>query len=155
MMLGLEVLDERPPAAPFELPAPDGRRVSLAAYTGQVVLVNFWATWCGPCRAEMPSMERLYQELRPQGFAIIAVDYRETRDQVAPFVQELGLTFPVALDEDGSVGDELYPIVGLPTSYLVDRRGRVVARKVGYLEWDGAAARALIETLLAEPATPS
>ncbi|HEY8371098.1 MAG TPA: TlpA disulfide reductase family protein, partial [Thermodesulfobacteriota bacterium] len=118
-------------------------------------LLNFWATWCPPCRAEMPSMERAYQQYRERGFTIVAIDYREGPELVEPFVKELGLTFPIALDRDGAVTDAKYPTSGLPTTYLIDRQGRAVARRMGYVEWDGAAARALIETLLDEPAAPS
>jgi thiol-disulfide isomerase/thioredoxin len=156
LMLGLETPAEPTPAEDFELPTLDGRMIRLVDLRGKVVLLNFWATWCPPCRAEMPAMEQVYRDLAPRGFVVVAVDYREGKALVEPFVKELGLTFPIALDTAGTVTDELFPNVGrLPTSYLIDRRGRMIARKVGFLEWDGAAARALFETLLAEPAAPS
>lgn len=100
-------------------------------------------------------MERAYQQYRERGFTIVAIDYREGPELVEPFVKELGLTFPIALDRDGAVTDAKYPTSGLPTTYVIDRQGRAVARRLGYVEWDGAAARALIETLLDEPAAPS
>jgi thiol-disulfide isomerase/thioredoxin len=156
MLMGLEPPpDGRTPATDFSLPALGGDTIRLAELKGQVVLLNFWATWCPPCRAEMPSMERAYQAYRAQGFRVVAIDYREGPELVEPFVKGLGLTFPIALDRDGSVTDSKYPTGGLPTTYLIDRQGRAVARRLGYVEWDSAAARALIEALLAEPAAPS
>lgn len=100
-------------------------------------------------------MERLYEAYRDKGFTIVAIAYREGREKVAPFVEEMGLTFPVALDRDGTVTDTKYPTSGLPTSYLLDRQGRAVARKIGFAEWDGGQARALVEALLAEQASGS
>ncbi len=156
MMLGLEPPPGGRTAAPdFTLPALGGGTIRLAELKGQVVMLNFWATWCPPCRAEMPAMERLYREYASRGFAIVAIDYREGPDLVQPFVEELGLTFPIALDRDGKVTDAKYPTGGLPTTYILDRQGRVVARRIGFADWDSAAARALVETLLAEPAAPS
>lgn len=152
MLTGLEPVPEGRTAAPdFTLDRLGGGTVRLADLSGRVVLLNFWATWCPPCRAEMPSMERLYQTYRDRGLIIVAIDYRERPTQVSPFVTELGLTFPVAFDRDGTVTDTRYPTGGLPTTYLIDRRGRAVARKIGFADWDSGSARALVEALLAEP----
>lgn len=101
----------------------------LEDYRGQLVLLSFWATWCPPCRAEMPSM---------QG-----------RRVVAPFVEERKLTFPVLLDPRGR-GQAAYGVGSIPTSFLVDRRGRIVSREVGAIDWSSAAARSVVERLLAE-----
>jgi thiol-disulfide isomerase/thioredoxin len=155
MLLGLETPDEPVPAVDFELPALDGRTARLSDLKGRVVLLNFWATWCPPCRAEMPAMDRLYRDLEPKGFTILAVDYKEPVDAVRTYITELGLSFPILLDTAGDVGDSLYPTTALPTTYVIDRRGQVVARKIGFVQWDGAPARALIETLLAQPGAPS
>jgi thiol-disulfide isomerase/thioredoxin len=132
----------------------DGRPVSMAAFRGKVILVNFWASWCPECRPEMPAMERLHRELASRGLAVVAVNARERREVVARHAQELGLTFPVVLDPDGEIG-ALYGVVGLPATFLVGRDGRAVAFAVGSREWGGAPARALLEILLAEPAEPS
>jgi thiol-disulfide isomerase/thioredoxin len=155
MLLGLETPDEPVPAVDFDLPALDGGRVRLSNLKGRVVLLNFWATWCPPCRAEMPAMDRLYRDLEPKGFTILAVDYKEPLDAVRTYITELGLSFPILLDTAGDVGDSLYPTTALPTTYIIDRRGQVVARKIGFVEWDGAQARSLIEALLAQPGAPS
>ncbi len=142
---------ERGAVAPdFALPELVGAPVRLSDHQGQVVLLNFWATWCPPCRAEMPSMERLYQAYRNRGFVILAISGdRAGRSVVEPYVQERGLTFPILLDPDGDVFAQ-YGVRGLPTSYLLDRRGRIVSREVGARDWSGRAVRQVVERLMAE-----
>lgn len=135
-------------APDFTLPELAGKSRRLTDFTGQVVLINFWATWCPPCRAEMPAMERLYQELKDDGFTILAVNFAETAEQVAPFVKEHRLTFPVLLDQEGRVS-RLYRAFSLPTTYLLDRHGTLVGRAVGAREWDSADAKRLIRALRA------
>lgn len=135
-------------APDFTLPDLAGKARRLTGLRGQVVLMNFWATWCTPCRAEMPAMERLYQELKDDGFTIVAVNFAETAEQVVPFVKELRLQFPVLLDQEGQVS-RLYRVFSLPTTYLLDRHGMLVGRVVGPREWDGADAKRLIRVLRA------
>ena len=117
----LEVLDG---GEPFE----------LAKARGQVVLVNFWATWCKPCEDEIPSMERLYRSLHPEGFELVAVSVDEDRKEVVAFRDRLGLTFPIALDPDQAVSHR-YQTTGFPESLLVDRDGTVLERYVGPRDW--------------------
>jgi len=136
------------PAPAFELALFDGGRFRLDAARGKVVFVNFWASWCVPCREEMPSMERLYQKYRAKGLAMLAVNYRESRKEAQAFVEELKLTFPVLLD-DGTVST-LYGVFGLPATYLVDRQGRGAARVMGARDWMSEESRAVIERLLKE-----
>ena len=142
---------ERSAFAPeFVLPSLDGRTVRLSGHQGKVILLNFWATWCPPCRAEMPSMERLYQAYRDRGLVILAISSdRMGRSVVEPYVQERGLTFPVLLDPGAEVFSQ-YGVRGLPTSYLLDRQGRVFSADVGARDWSGTAAREAVERLLAE-----
>ena len=125
-----------------------GRPRRLAEFRGQVVLINFWATWCLPCRAEMPAMERLYQEMKSDGFTILAVNFAETAQQVEPFVKEHRLTFPILLDQEGQVS-RLYRAFSLPTTYVLDRHGAIVGRAIGAREWDSAEARRLVRALRA------
>jgi cytochrome c biogenesis protein CcmG, thiol:disulfide interchange protein DsbE len=128
----------------------DTRQVSLKDLRGQVVVLNFWASWCLECRPEMPVLERLHREFAPQGLAVIGINAREERAAVRRYAQELGLTFPLVLDADGSI-NALYGVVGVPTTFIVDRDGRAVAFAVGPREWAGPPARSLIRALLAEP----
>jgi peroxiredoxin len=128
-------INEGKQARDFELEAMDGGSVSLSDYEGKVVLVNFWATWCPPCRAEMPSFEAAYQAHNEDGFVVLGVNVEESRGAVEPFVAEMGVTFPVLLDEKGRVANE-YRTLGLPISLLVDRTGVIFARHVGFLSDD-------------------
>jgi thiol-disulfide isomerase/thioredoxin len=114
------------------LEALDGGQVSLSDYDGKVVLVNLWATWCPPCRAELPILETAYQAHRDDGFVVLGVNVEEPRSTVQPFVDEMDLSFPVLLDEEGNVADE-YRTIGLPMSILVNREGIIAVRHVGYL----------------------
>ena len=127
----------------------DGKTIRLQDFRGKVVFVNFWATWCVPCRAEMPAMERLYQAFKGQGFVVLAVNVQEGPGPVRTFVQELKLTFPVVLDPKGAAAME-YAVRGLPATYLIDRDQIIVGRAIGAREWDGKDARAYIRSLLGE-----
>ena len=102
-----------------------GEEVSLSEFKGQPVLINFWATWCGPCRLEMPHLQEAYEEYRDEGFTVIAVDAKidDGRDAVLAFVDELSLTFPVVKDATGEVETKKYNVVGYPTSVFIDRDG--------------------------------
>ena len=117
-------------APDLRLPLAGGGEVSLAQYRGQVVLVNLWATWCGPCRAEMPAMERTYQKHAPHGFAVLAVDVQERDPEVLAFLREVGVTFPSAMDTTGEVS-RTWRAIGLPTSFLIDRQGIIRDVRVG------------------------
>lgn len=135
------------PAPEFELPGLDGRRVGLRALRGRVVLVNFWATWCAPCREEMPALDRLARELAPRGLVVLAVNHQEDAEGVRAFVRELGLGLPVLLDAEGTVA-ERYRVRGLPTTAFVARDGTLVGVAVGYRDWAGVGARAYLDELL-------
>jgi thiol-disulfide isomerase/thioredoxin len=135
------------PAKAFTVPGLTGQPLRLADFQRRVVLLNFWATWCLPCREEMPSMERLYQRYRDRGLAILAISIDRNTAAVAPFVQYFQLTFPVGLDPDAGVAGE-YGMRALPTTVVIDPAGQVVALAVGAREWDGPAARRLVESLL-------
>ncbi|HEX5727064.1 MAG TPA: TlpA disulfide reductase family protein [Longimicrobiaceae bacterium] len=135
-----------------------GAPVSLASLRGQVVLLNLWATWCGPCRQEMPSLQRLHQRLGERGLRIVAVSLDAAPGgvnafgpggDVAAFVREEGLTFTVWHDPSGQVG-RLYRSRGLPESYLLGRDGRIVRKVVGATEWDTPEKVAFVRGLLEE-----
>jgi thiol-disulfide isomerase/thioredoxin len=116
----------------FTLETIDGDQVSLDDYVGSVVLVNFWATWCPPCQAEIPALEAAYQAHKDEGFVILGVNVSESRTSVAPFVQALEMSYPVLLDGNGKLVEE-YRSRGLPMSILLDREGTIRVRHIGYL----------------------
>jgi thiol-disulfide isomerase/thioredoxin len=140
--------------------APDFKAIDLATgdsvslrerYRGAVTLVNVWATWCVPCRVEMPSMEKLYQSLAPRGFKIAAVSIDEGSPQdVQSFGQELGLSFDLLQDRSTKV-QEIYQTTGVPESFLLNRQGIIVKRVIGAHDWSSPVNRGLVERLLDEP----
>lgn len=125
-----------------------GNLDSLANYKGQVVLLNLWATWCGPCRIEMPALENLYRRFRSEGMTILAVSLDVGNDQgVKDFVEEYKLSFPVLIDSDGDV-ERLYPSFTIPSTFVIDRRGRVVFKVDGAKNWESEETFRAVEYLL-------
>lgn len=118
-------------APDFELENLDGETVRLSDFRGQPVLINFWATWCGPCRVEMPDIQARYEKYAPD-LVILAVDFDEPKETVQFFVDELELTFPILLDVGGKI-QELYLVRGYPSSYFVDREGVIQAVQIGVM----------------------
>jgi peroxiredoxin len=136
------------PAPNFKLWDLSGTAVSLSDYLGGVVLVNFWATWCGPCKVEMPAMEALYREFNRKDFEILAVSTDAQGPAVTrPFRDSMGLTFPILHDSDFRVG-VTYGARTLPMSFLIDRQGTITHRIFGARDWNSPEARQLIRTLL-------
>ncbi len=119
-------------ASDFTLETIDGTKVSLSDYRGDVVLVNFWATWCPPCRAEIPDLEAAYQARQGDGFVVLGINVEEPREAVAPFAQAIGMSYPVLLDRGGQVM-KMYRAPGLPMSLILDRDGVIQVRHVGFL----------------------
>jgi peroxiredoxin len=135
-------------APDFELRDLEGNVRELASFRGRVVLLNFWATWCPPCRTEMSSMEGLYQAYKDYGLEVVAVSGDvQGAEVVQPFVNHLRLSFTTLMDATGQV-TRLYGVTSLPTSYLLDRQGRLVSVAIGGHDWAKAEARALITSLL-------
>ncbi|CAN5903514.1 hypothetical protein BH24GEM1_BH24GEM1_06170 [soil metagenome] len=125
--------------------------VSLEDYRGSVTLVNIWATWCLPCREEMPSMQTLYDSLSTRGFRIAAISIDEgSPEDVTAFARNLGLTFDILHDRSGTV-QRLYQTTGVPESFLLDRRGRLVKRVIGAHDWSSPANVGTVERLLRQP----
>lgn len=137
-------------APDFQLIDLQGNWQALPDHRGKVVLLNFWATWCGPCRVEMPSMERVYQDLKDEGFAILAISSDPQGSIVTrPFVASQGLTFPILHDSDYRVSGS-YGVRTLPMSFLIDRNGTLTQRVFGARDWNSAEAREVIRGLLRE-----
>jgi len=134
-------------AAPdFSLKTSTGEAYAFSELKGQAVLVNLWATWCPPCRAEMPSIEKLYREYKDQGFIVLAVNmtYQDDPFAVAPFIQEHNLTFPILLEETGEVASA-YQLRSLPSSYFINRDGIINEVVIG-----GPMSEALLRTRIEE-----
>jgi peroxiredoxin len=128
---------DRPVAPDFALKDADGKLHRLSENRGKVVLVNFWATWCPPCRREMPSMQRAWTQLQGENFEMLAINVGEDEDTIFGFTFSTGveLTFPILLDRDAQV-IKAWPVIALPTSFVLDPQGRIVYRAVGGREWD-------------------
>ena len=139
------------PAPTLKLKDLDGNSRDLAQLKGKVVLINFWATWCPPCRREMPSMERLSQALAGEAFAVLAVDVGEDADTITTFTSQLDTTlnFPILLDTRSRVM-QAWKVAGLPTTFLIDQQGRIVASAVGGREFDHPEIIRTIRELLKE-----
>lgn len=129
-----------------------GRDLTLADYRGKVVLLNVWATWCEPCRVEMPSMERLYRRLGGTDFRVVAVSIDEDRDSVVTaFAREMGLTFDILHDRTAAIR-QAYQATGVPESWVLNRDGVIIKKVVGPSEWDAPVNEGLIRRLLDERA---
>ena len=145
--LGFYVYDtpiDLPITAP--IPALAGDPIKVDDFTGKITLLNFWATWCPPCRAEMPSIERLYKQMDGTNFRIIAVNAGEHRSQVASFIEKNKYTFPIYLDESNRLSS-IFAARGLPSTYLVNKEGKVIAARIGAMEYDQAELIKLLKEL--------
>ena len=134
-------------ATPFHLKSLDGKSVQLANLKGKVVLVNFWATWCGPCKEEMPAFERLRQKLDPERFALLTITTDLQRDGIKHFLANLHVQLPVLFDEDQDVS-QAYLVRALPTTVLIDRQGTLVGRAVGPRAWDTPQTVHLLQSMM-------
>ena len=122
-------------AQDFELPTLSGDYVRLSNFRGKVVFLNIWATWCPPCREEMPSMESLYRKLKGRDFEMLAVSIDgEGGKAVRPFAAKYGLTFPVLLDPDNKTS-KLYGLTGVPETFIIDKNGMVIKKVIGAQNW--------------------
>ncbi len=123
-------------APDFELPDLTEQEVRLSDYRGKVVFLNFWATWCKPCKEEMPSMEVLYREFKDDGLVVLAVsiDRVTTKDDIPPFVKSMDLSFPVLVDSWGQT-DKRYKLMGVPETYIIDQEGVLREKIIGPRDW--------------------
>lgn len=130
---------EKPLAADFTLRDMDGRLHKLSEYRGKVIFLNFWATWCPPCRAEIPSMERLNEVLGNKDFVMLAVNTDENIKDLEAFVKETPHNFTVLSDADGQI-QKLYKVYKFPETFIIDRQGRIVEHIVGARDWSSTEA---------------
>jgi len=143
----IQVSGQRTDPRDFSLALLGGGNASLSSYKGKVVILNFWATWCPPCRAEMPSMETLYQQFNAQGLEILAVDIGEDALMVRQFVKSNGYNFPILLDSDSKISS-IYGIEAIPTTYIIDREGKIIGSVIGSIKWDNPKVIAAFTALL-------
>ncbi len=136
------------PAGNFKVVDLEGNSTDLTQFQGKIVLLNFWATWCGPCKKEMAPMEVLYRQFKDRGLTIVAVSLDQGGVKVVrSFVQKKGLTFPVLIDTAGKA-KSTYRITSLPTTFLIDQDGRIIGKSLGPRDWASEGAFALMESLL-------
>ena len=128
-------IPEKPPAPDFTLKDMDGNEVSLQSLRGKPAIVNFWATWCPPCREEIPAMNRAWHKIKDKGIAMIAIDVGEDEDTVFEFQANYAMDFTILLDTSGQEIKK-WPVRGVPTTFVLDPQGRMVYRAAGAREWD-------------------
>ena len=126
------------PAPDFTLKSLDGGQITLSEYRGRPVLINFWASWCPPCRIEMPELVRTYEEHKGTGFTILGINltFQDALPEIVAFVEEFKMTFPILLDETGEVTTQKYRLLGLPMSVFVDRDGAIRRIQIGVMTAD-------------------
>jgi len=132
----------------FTLKDLDRKDVSLSSFRGKVVLLNFWATWCGPCKSEMPSLNRLYLSFKDKGFMVIGVAIDPSEKPVRSLVSEKRIGYPVLMDKDKEVYFDDYAAFGLPISFLIDRHGVITQKIIGEQDWNSSVFKATVEDLL-------
>jgi len=137
------------PAPNFTLKALDGKNLKLSELTGTVVLLNFWASWCGPCRQEMPLLNAMHNKYEPLGFTVLGVNVEQNIDDARGFMQDFPVDFPVVLDQRNEVSSA-YKIVGMPTTLILDRDGNIRYRHVGYKPGEEKAYRKMVKKLIRE-----
>jgi peroxiredoxin len=131
----LHKIDNKTIAPDFNLPDLNELQHKLSDYRGKIVIVNFWATWCPPCRFELPSMEQAYQKLKKHGVIMLAINVGEDADTIFSFTADYPVTFPLLLDRDASI-TKAFEVIGLPTSYIISPDGQLTYRVVGTREWN-------------------
>jgi len=146
----LHEVPERPAAPDFSIEDMDGVVHTLSAYRGKVVILNFWATWCPPCREEMPAMERAWQMLRREDIVMLAVNVGEDEDSIFEFTASYPVEFPLLLDRESAVIRD-WPVRGLLTTFVIDPQGKIVYRAIGGRDWDAPGVLQKIRALKSRP----
>ena len=137
------------PAPPFTLAARSGANISLAQYKGQVVMINFWASWCGPCRQEMPLLDSIYKQYHRMGFTMIGVNVEPDSNAANQWLKDTPVSFPILYDKESKVS-KMYDVAGMPSTVIIDRAGKVRALHRGYKPGDENGYLDSIRTLVRE-----
>ena len=137
------------PAPQFSLGSREGKDISLSQYQGQVVMINFWASWCGPCRQEMPVLDKLYTKYKPMGFTMLGVNVEPDSKAAIDWLKETPVSFPILFDKDSKVS-KLYEVAGMPSTVIIDRAGKVRVLHRGYKPGDENEYMDSIRTLVRE-----
>jgi len=145
--MGVTKVPHLAPPVDFNLLDLTGKRVILSGLKGKIVFLNFWATWCSPCREEMPSMQKLYARFKDKDFAMVAVSLNEPASAVKKFFKDYNLTFTALLDSDGELMSP-YGIRGIPNTFIIDRDGTIIGKAFGPRKWDDQKAIALFDHLI-------
>jgi peroxiredoxin len=148
--LGVEVLYQAPPVSEFSLETLEGKRLRLLDFRGKVVLLNFWATWCPSCKLEMPSMEALHKRLGHDGLMMLAVNVRESAEEVKAFFEEHQLSFSAILDPEGHAFEQ-FNVWSLPTTFIIGRKGELLGKVIGYRDWNSEETIGVLKRLLENP----
>ncbi len=119
----------------FDLPSLTGGNYKLSDYQGKVVFINFWATWCGTCKVEMASMEKLYQTFKKDGFEMLTISVDKDMSLIKPFMEKYNLTFPVLLDPESKLAKGKYKTTGVPETFVVNQEGIIVYKAIGPDDW--------------------
>jgi thiol-disulfide isomerase/thioredoxin len=152
----MDITQLPPTAVPLDIGLQDvnGMTVKLSDFKGKIMFLNFWATWCPPCRFEMPAMEKLHKKLKNKDFVMLAVDLQEPAAVVKKYFKKHKLTFMSLMDTDGEVSG-LFGVRSIPTTFILDKEGRIIGGAVGAREWNGQESVALFEHLINQEAVPS
>ena len=134
------------PAPDFSLQDTDGKTHRLSDYRGKPVIINFWATWCPPCREELPSMNRAWHLLKQEGIAMLAINVGEDEDTIFVFSADYPTDFSILMDKSGEVIEQ-WPVKGLPTTYVIAPDGTIAYRAIGSREWDDKALLDMVRAL--------
>ena len=146
--LGFTVFPKPQALDDFSVSALGGASVKLSEQRGKIVLLNFWATWCPPCRAEMPAIEKLWKKTKDRAFTVMGVSVGEEPGKVKDFIAKMGYSYPIYVDPSGSLG-AAFGARSIPTTYILDKKGRAIAGMVGGAPYDGAEALAIFAELAA------
>jgi peroxiredoxin len=149
LLLSISKLQAKEQAPDFTLKSKDSGNIRLSEQRGNIVLVNFWASWCGPCREELPVMEEIYQEYQDMGFELLAVNVDDEESKADILLNDIEVTFPVLYDTSGEVS-QLYDVNAMPTTVIIDTDGNVRVLHLGYRDGDGKKYEEAIKLLMRE-----